>query len=81
MDRRGNEYNRGTGCGKTARPGLCGRCRETGIPTTTMEANLEDSIQVYFKGKSVGIIKSPENDTWYFFGKYIPKNNDIANRF
>ena len=30
---RGSEYNRGTGCGKTARPGLCGGCRVTGIPT------------------------------------------------
>ena len=32
---RGNEYNRGTGCGKTARPGLCGGCQGTGIPITT----------------------------------------------
>ena len=30
---RGSEYNRGTGCGKTARPGLYGGCRVTGIPT------------------------------------------------
>jgi hypothetical protein len=30
---RGSEYNRGTGCGKTARPGLYGGCRATGIPT------------------------------------------------
>ena len=30
---RGSEYNRGTGCGKTARPGLHGGCRVTGIPT------------------------------------------------
>ncbi len=30
---RGSEYDRGTGCGKTARPGLCGGCRATGIPT------------------------------------------------
>jgi mRNA interferase HicA len=30
---RGREYNRGTGCGKTARPGLYGGCRVTGIPT------------------------------------------------
>ena len=30
---RGSEYNRGTGGGKTARPGLCGGCRVTGIPT------------------------------------------------
>ena len=35
MSRRGNEYNRGTGCRKTARPGLCGECWVTGIPTTT----------------------------------------------
>jgi len=39
MSRRGNEYNRGTGCGKTARPGLCGGCRATGIPTTTVQKN------------------------------------------
>src|SRR5712664_802344 len=30
---RGSEYNRRTGCGKTARPGLYGGCRATGIPT------------------------------------------------
>jgi hypothetical protein len=30
---RGSECNRGTGCGKTARPGLHGGCRVTGIPT------------------------------------------------
>ena len=30
---RGSEYNRGTGCGKTARPGLCGGLRVTGVPT------------------------------------------------
>src|SRR5262249_5528750 len=30
---RGSEYNRRTGCGKTARPGLDGGCRVTGIPT------------------------------------------------
>ena len=30
---RESEYNRGTGCGKTARPGLCGGCPVTGIPT------------------------------------------------
>jgi len=33
IDLRGSEYNRGTGCGKTARPGLHGGCRATGIPT------------------------------------------------
>jgi hypothetical protein len=30
---RGSEYNRGTGCGKTARPGLCGGRWVTGVPT------------------------------------------------
>ena len=30
---RGSEDDRGTGCGKTARPGLHGGCRVTGIPT------------------------------------------------
>ena len=38
---RGNEYNRRTGCGKTARPGLYGGCRVTGIPT--VEASLEQT--------------------------------------
>jgi len=28
-----SEYNRGTGCGKTARPGLCGGLLVTGVPT------------------------------------------------
>ncbi|MFW0859336.1 MAG: hypothetical protein AAGB97_04030 [Dehalococcoidia bacterium] len=32
-DLRGTEYNRGTGCGKIARPGLCGGRRVTGVPT------------------------------------------------
>jgi hypothetical protein len=31
---RGSECNRGTGCGKTARPGLCGGRPVTGVPTT-----------------------------------------------
>ena len=30
---RESEYDRGTGCGKTARPGLCGGRRVTGVPT------------------------------------------------
>ena len=33
VDLRGCEYNRGTGCGKTARQGLCGGRRVTGAPT------------------------------------------------
>jgi hypothetical protein len=47
---RGSEYNRGTGCGKTARPGLYGGCRVTGIPTVAtpksgrkkLQGNLDD---------------------------------------
>ena len=35
-DLRESEYNRGTGCGNTARPGLCGGCRVTGIPTAEL---------------------------------------------
>lgn len=31
--RRDSEYNRRTGCGKTARPGLCRGRRVTGVPT------------------------------------------------
>jgi len=30
---RESEYDRGTGCGKTARPGLCRGRRVTGVPT------------------------------------------------
>src|SRR6266516_555588 len=37
MTLRGSECNRGTGCGKTARPGLHGGCRVTGIPTVALE--------------------------------------------
>jgi hypothetical protein len=35
---RGGEYNRGTGGGQTARPGLHGGCRVTGIPTVELSA-------------------------------------------
>jgi len=31
--RRESEHNRGTGCEKTARPGLCGGPPVTGVPT------------------------------------------------
>ncbi len=31
-----SEYDRGAGCGKTARPDLCGGCQVTGIPTVTV---------------------------------------------
>jgi hypothetical protein len=37
---RGSEYNRRTGCGKTARPGLYGGCRVTGIPTVEAPQNI-----------------------------------------
>src|SRR5207244_10557759 len=37
---RGSEYNRRTGCGKTARPGLYGGCRVTGIPTVETSGHL-----------------------------------------
>ena len=36
-DPRGSECNRGTGCGKTARPGLCGGRPVTGVPTTDIK--------------------------------------------
>lgn len=36
-DLRGSEYNRGTGCGKTVRPGLCGGRREIGVPTAAAQ--------------------------------------------
>ena len=41
---RGREYNRGTGCGKTARPGLHGGCRVTGIPTVEV-------LRLFVRGK------------------------------
>jgi hypothetical protein len=34
---RGSECDRGTGCGKTARPGLCGGRRVTGVPTAATQ--------------------------------------------
>src|SRR5210317_1434133 len=37
---RESEYNRGTGCGKTARPGLCGGRRVTGVPTARCWRNI-----------------------------------------
>ena len=43
---RGREYNRGTGCGKTARPGLHGGRRVTGVPTVGTAAGVD-------KGKMV----------------------------
>ena len=38
-DLRGSEYNRGTGCEKTARPGLHGGRRATGVPTVEPKIN------------------------------------------
>ena len=37
--RRESEYNRGTGCGKTARPGLCGGPLVTEVPAVRGIAN------------------------------------------
>jgi hypothetical protein len=37
---RGSECNRRTGCGKTARPGLCGGCRATGVPITRSQRKM-----------------------------------------
>ena len=51
---RGCACNRGTGCGKTARPGLHGGCRVTGIPTVAVQkksvvvAQLSDEQRVGF---------------------------------
>ena len=39
-DPRGSESNRRTGCGKTARPGLCGGLRVTGVPTARYAGTL-----------------------------------------
>jgi len=36
MHLRESEYNRGTECGKTARPGLCGKRPVTGVPTARL---------------------------------------------
>jgi hypothetical protein len=51
---RGSEYDRGTGCGKTARPGLCGGCRVTGIPTAELKSKREMKIypKEYFEIES-----------------------------
>jgi hypothetical protein len=43
---RGREYNRGTGYGKTVRPGLHGGCRVTGIPTV-------EAARLNFEGRTV----------------------------
>ena len=37
---RESEYNRGTGCGKTARPGLCRGRRVTGVPTAEISRKI-----------------------------------------
>jgi len=41
-DSRGSEYNRGTGCGNTARPGLCGGRPVTGVPTVREETIMSE---------------------------------------
>src|ERR687895_1599947 len=38
---RGSECNRGTGCGNTARPGLCGGRRVTDVPTAEIASRTE----------------------------------------
>ena len=40
-----SEYNRGAGCGKTARPDLCGGYRVTGIPTVNAFCCIGDNYQ------------------------------------
>jgi hypothetical protein len=49
-DPRGSERNRGTGCGETARPGLCGGRPVTGVPTTedAMDKNLRRTTILLF---------------------------------
>ena len=42
-DLRDSEYDRGTGCGKTARPGLCGGPPLTEAPLLPCEAKKEES--------------------------------------
>jgi hypothetical protein len=34
-----SEYDRGAGCGKTARPDLCGGLYENEVPTITVRGN------------------------------------------
>jgi hypothetical protein len=53
---RGSEYDRGTGCGKTARPGLCGGCRVTGIPTAEGETVKDMTIPIDKNKRWVGSI-------------------------
>jgi len=45
----GSEYDRGTGCGKTARPGLCGGDRVTGPPTALEARNRNLKEETYRK--------------------------------
>ncbi len=49
----GSEYNRGTGCGKTAHPGLCGVFQVTGIPT----ANCLESFNGRFKTENRSLFR------------------------
>jgi hypothetical protein len=42
---RESECNRGTGCGKTARPGLCRGRRVTGVPTARRLCPLKPSLK------------------------------------
>jgi hypothetical protein len=63
---RGREYNRGTGYGKTVRPGLHGGCRVTGIPT------VEASVMQSRPSKYYNLQK---NEDW---GERQPKTEGIT---
>jgi len=69
INRRGSEYNRRTGCGKTARPGLCGGCRVTGIPTTPTKRNMR---QVSFIS-----VEDEDPDLILSFAVWHPELDDI----
>jgi antitoxin component YwqK of YwqJK toxin-antitoxin module len=58
---RGSEYNRGTGCGKTARPGLCGGRWVTGVPTE--RALYEHKGKLMKNDKKNVVVKTYLNET------------------
>ena len=58
---RGREYNRRTGCGKTARPGLYGGCRVTGIPTVeapTAKGSQKEEVSFLIAQDHIGFLSA-----------------------
>jgi hypothetical protein len=57
---RESEYNRGTGCGKTARPGLCRGLRVTGVPTADAHKMIHKLLTLLFRRRKPNIEKQGE---------------------